>query len=163
MHRGIAERQSVTAVLAAIASTILYLLQRIQAAYSAHATASHLLRTAFSDKANPAYRAIAGFLCFVEGRYSLYVPQNPDLRRKLLSHCHDHDTSGHPGQTWIEHSIRVHFYWPQMCADISDYVYSCRHCQLPEHSAQSPSMPTTFPCQSIPLRTSPSVGLALCH
>jgi hypothetical protein len=94
--------------------------QRIQAAYPADATASHLLQTA-THKANPAYRGIAGFLYFVnKGCYRLYVPQKAVLRREILSHYHDHHSAGQPGPNPMKLTIRVHFYWPQMRTNISD-------------------------------------------
>jgi hypothetical protein len=32
---------------------------------------------------------------FYKGRK--YIPQNTELRRKILQQCHDHSTAGHPG------------------------------------------------------------------
>jgi hypothetical protein len=74
------------------------MLRRIRSAYHTDPTAVHLLRTAISAKANPAYRSISSMFYFVdEGRYRLYVPSNDGIKGDLLRDHHDVPRAGHPG------------------------------------------------------------------
>jgi hypothetical protein len=54
----------------------------------------------------------AGGLVYHQGR--LYVPDDPDLRAKVISTYHDALTAGHPGCTGTLELVSRHYWWPGM-------------------------------------------------
>jgi hypothetical protein len=125
------------------------LIKRIRMAYPQDPTACHLIKT--TSHANPAYRAMAGFLYHIDdSRYRLYVPDDAGIIRDILAHHHDHPNACHPGQNRMERTLKQHFYWPGLHKDVSAYVRSCCHCQLHKSAAQPPAPQTTFPFPSQP-------------
>jgi hypothetical protein len=143
-------------LLAALVATApsTHMLRRIRTAYPTDPTAVHLLRTATSAKANPAYRSISGMLYFVdEGRYRLYVPSNDGIKSDLLHDHHDVPSAGHHGVARMLGALQQYFYWPHMHQDVANYVRSCRACLLNKPCGQAPT--------TIPLPTQPFEEVAL--
>ena len=75
-----------------------------------------------------------------DGRYTLrqdlllykdriYVPDNNNIKLRILQSRHDHPTSGHPGVTKTLLSLRQDFYWPGVRQYVVDYVDGCTQCQ----------------------------------
>ncbi|KAK4390467.1 Transposon Tf2-11 polyprotein [Sesamum angolense] len=59
----------------------------------------------------------------------LYVPKGGDLRKSLISECHDTLWAGHPGEERTYALVQRAYYWPQMRDDIETYVHTCLICQ----------------------------------
>ncbi|KAL2223595.1 UNVERIFIED_CONTAM: Transposon Tf2-11 polyprotein [Sesamum indicum] len=59
----------------------------------------------------------------------VYVPRGGDLRKSLLSECHDTLWAGHQGQDRTFASVRRAYHWPQMRDDVETHVRTCLICQ----------------------------------
>jgi len=59
----------------------------------------------------------------------LYIPDDEDLRNRVICENHDSVTAGHPGfyKTYI--AVREKYYWPKMTKYIQRYVNTCEMCQ----------------------------------
>ena len=62
-------------------------------------------------------------LIFYQGK--CYVPNDQDLRRKILQWYHDSIPLGHPGQLQTQEIIRRDYWWPGMHTFIKNYVEEC--------------------------------------
>jgi len=58
-------------------------------------------------------------------RGKIYVPRNADLRRQVVSLCHDTKVAGHPGHWKTLELISRDYWWPQMSRYIGQYVGTC--------------------------------------
>ncbi|KAL0289006.1 UNVERIFIED_CONTAM: Transposon Tf2-11 polyprotein [Sesamum radiatum] len=59
----------------------------------------------------------------------LYVPKGGDLRKSLISECHDTLWAGHQGEERTYALVHRAYYWPQMRDDVETYVRTCLICQ----------------------------------
>jgi hypothetical protein len=59
----------------------------------------------------------------------LYVPKGGDLRKSLITECHDTIWAGHPGEERTFALLQRAYYWPQMRDNITTYVKTCLVCQ----------------------------------
>ncbi|CCO34604.1 Retrotransposable element Tf2 155 kDa protein type 1 [Rhizoctonia solani AG-1 IB] len=66
-------------------------------------------------------------LLLYQGR--IVVPDEPEIKQKLLSHFHDSPGSGHQGRARTLELISRHYYWPAMKFQVNHYVESCEICQ----------------------------------
>ena len=66
-------------------------------------------------------------LIFYRGK--CYVPNDQELRRKILQRYHDSIPLGHPGQLRTQEIIRRDYWWPGMHTFIKNYVEGCAVCQ----------------------------------
>jgi RNase H-like domain found in reverse transcriptase/Reverse transcriptase (RNA-dependent DNA polymerase)/Integrase zinc binding domain/Chromo (CHRromatin Organisation MOdifier) domain len=57
----------------------------------------------------------------------IYVPNDPRLRRRIISQHHDSQIAGHPGRWKTLELISRNYWWPQMSQLIGQY---CRTCDL---------------------------------
>ncbi|KAL0322027.1 UNVERIFIED_CONTAM: hypothetical protein Scaly_2499100 [Sesamum calycinum] len=55
--------------------------------------------------------------------------QKGDLRKSLISECHDTLWAGHPGEQHTYALVQGAYYWPQMRDDVETYVRTCLICQ----------------------------------
>jgi len=55
-------------------------------------------------------------------RGKIYVPQNLDLRRQIVSLYHDTKVTGHPGRWKMLELVSRNYWWPQMSRYIGQYV-----------------------------------------
>jgi hypothetical protein len=58
----------------------------------------------------------------------LYVPDQNDLRLRVLRNKHDHPLSGHLGRNKTLELIRREYAWPKMRSFVDDYCKSCITC-----------------------------------
>lgn len=65
---------------------------------------------------------------FVVRDSKIVIPDNPDLRRLLISEFHDTPYAGHFGQTKTYQAIAKFFWWPSLKADVLQYVSVCDPC-----------------------------------
>ena len=71
--------------------------------------------------------------------YSLvYVPDDLDLKRKIITSCHDHPAAGHPGQARTYEMVTRYFWWPGMRKNISRYVRNCDTCKRIKPARHAP-------------------------
>jgi len=66
-------------------------------------------------------------ILFYQGRR--YVPQNPELKRKILQEYHDHPTAGHPGSATTYFLVSRDHWWSGMTSYVKEYVKGCNICQ----------------------------------
>ncbi|KAL0402126.1 UNVERIFIED_CONTAM: Transposon Tf2-11 polyprotein [Sesamum latifolium] len=59
----------------------------------------------------------------------LYVPKGGDLRKSLISECHDTLWAGHQGEERTYALVQRAYFWPQMRDDVEMYVRTCLICQ----------------------------------
>jgi len=61
-------------------------------------------------------------------RGKIYVPQNSDLRRQIVSLCHDMKVARHPGRWKTLELVSRNYWWPQMSRYIGQYISTCDLC-----------------------------------
>jgi hypothetical protein len=64
---------------------------------------------------------------FYQGR--LVIPDDEEMKRKVLQQCHDHGLAGHPGITNTILAVTREFWWPEVRKFTTAYVRGCGICQ----------------------------------
>ena len=72
-------------------------------------------------------------------RNRLCVPNNRELRRKIMDQGHKSRLSIHPGQTKMYQDLKRSYWWMGMKRDIADYVSRCLECQQVKAVRQRPA------------------------
>src|SRR5258705_449163 len=93
---------------------------------------------------------------FYDGR--LYVPDDLDLRRKIVSDHHDTPVAGHPGALATTRRVRLSYWWPGLTTFIRNYVAGCATCQQFKVNTR-PSKPSLYPIPSGSQRLFGSLGI----
>ena len=62
-------------------------------------------------------------------RSRVYIPRNPELRRRIVRLCHDSPAAGHPGQRGTRELVSRMYWWPGLTAFVNKYVVGCDTCQ----------------------------------
>src|SRR5271154_1109525 len=89
----------------------------------------------------------------IDGQISLfykdrnYVPNDTDLRRKILHVAHDHETAGHPGEQETIVTVEKDYWWPGLRSFVRNYVKGCGPCQQFKIDRR-PSHPSYIPIPS---------------
>ncbi|KAG3231646.1 hypothetical protein PI124_g23259 [Phytophthora idaei] len=146
------------------------LIDDVKAAYASDADAKQLLSyaSAPSDEARRKlaphlrarahrYRVHEGLLLYGavdDGVIRIVVPNDYDLRMRIMYEYHDAPTAGHPGREKTYVLFTRDFYWNHQCKWVRKYVRACEVCQRvkPAAFSQAPlqSLPTPSECgQSI--------------
>lgn len=67
------------------------------------------------------------------------VPDDLQLKQKILQECHDAVTSGHLGLDRTLYSVCQRFWWPRMRKHIHQYVQTCPVCQRMKADRRKPA------------------------
>ncbi|KAE8984240.1 hypothetical protein PR001_g23234 [Phytophthora rubi] len=96
------------------------------------------------------YSVVEGLLYYqVDGgdEPRIVVPNDEDLRHRVLYEAHDTPLSGHMGREKTYTSVARNFWWPHMYKWVRKYVQTCETCQRvkPAPSASAPLMSLPVP------------------
>ncbi|KAE8966700.1 hypothetical protein PR001_g28320, partial [Phytophthora rubi] len=96
------------------------------------------------------YSVVEGLLYYqVDGSDEprIVVPNDEDLRHRVLYEAHDTPLSGHLGREKTYTSVARNFWWPHMYKWVRKYVQTCETCQRvkPAPSASAPLMSLPVP------------------
>lgn len=78
----------------------------------------------------------AGLLRYKE---RICVPDQGDIKRKILDENHKIPYAGHPGYQKLITSLRKEYHWPGMKRDVTEYLARCIECQLIKAEHQHPA------------------------
>lgn len=99
---------------------------RIREAYEDDEDTSSLLKhCALQDGSYGEYSLIDGLLFF---QNVIMIPDNNDIKRDILQHCHDDPLSGHFGVQKTHELVARTFTWPQLRQYVKRYVSTCETC-----------------------------------
>ena len=70
-----------------------------------------------------------------------YVPNDLDLRRKILEKYHDAIPIGHPGQLRTQEIVQRDYWWPGLHTFVKNYVDGCATCQQHKINRHPPNPP----------------------
>jgi hypothetical protein len=59
----------------------------------------------------------------------LYIPDNDDLRLRLLQTHHEAEVAGHPGRDKTFELLTRKFFWPTLRKDVERFVANCHTCR----------------------------------
>jgi len=88
----------------------------------------------------------------------MYVPDDLDLRRRIVSDHHDTPVAGHPGILATTRSVRLSYWWPGLATFVKKYVAGCATCQQFKVNTR-PSKPSLYPIPSDSPRMFGSIGM----
>lgn len=72
---------------------------------------------------------------------SILVPEDANLRSRILRLVHDAPTSGHLGITKTFDRLLANYHWPNAWIDVAEYVKSCDVCQrMKQRSGSAPGL-----------------------
>ena len=60
----------------------------------------------------------------------LCIPNNQEIREKLLAEAHDTQLSGHLGLNKTVAQLKRRFWWPAMAESVANYIQTCGLCQV---------------------------------
>lgn len=64
------------------------------------------------------------------------VPNNEQIKKKILESRHDSLLAGHPGRYRTLEQVQRHYYWPNMTKWVNNYVDTCEKCQRTKTALQ---------------------------
>ncbi len=97
----------------------------------------------------PDYKWVSSLLYYQGNRF--FIPNDQELRFRILRNFHDSPTAGHHGRDRTITSIRRWFYWPQMANHITKYVKTCNACQRSKQAKHHPyGELTPIPVPNVP-------------
>jgi hypothetical protein len=118
-------------------------LPQIQAAIRA----AYLTDPAFSDADFIQNMRTARGFWFHNGR--LVIPNNLDIIRTILEHCHDN--AGHLGIDKTQELVQRRFWWPKLVEHVREYVLACSACALAKsRNHRVPGLMVPLPIPSRP-------------
>jgi transposase InsO family protein len=81
-------------------------------------------------------------MIFYKGK--CYVPNDLELRRKIVQNYHDTLSAGHPGQLRTQELVQKNYWWPGLPTFVRNYVTGCAICQqhkINRHPINPPLLP----------------------
>jgi len=76
-------------------------------------------------------------LLYFHGR--IYIPPTSDLRRRIVSLCHDTRIAGHAGRFKTLELVSRNYWWPNMSQYVGQYVATCDPCLRTKVQHQRPT------------------------
>ena len=67
------------------------------------------------------------------------IPDVPELKKEIIENQHSAKLAGHPGRDRTLELIQRNYWWPNMRADVEDFVAHCEQCQRNKASNQRPA------------------------
>ena len=58
----------------------------------------------------------------------LVIPEDDDLKVRLLSEVHNQVSVAHPGQSKTSKLVRERYYWPNLRAFVNRFINNCQTC-----------------------------------
>ena len=83
----------------------------------------------------------------------IVIPDDPELKKTILSRVHDHETSGHPGIQETQRKLAKDVFWPGQNTYVQNYVKGCPICQqykINRHPTKPPAQPIKGPTSTRP-------------
>ena len=71
----------------------------------------------------------------------LCVPDNLELKKKILKEVHSTPYTAHPGNTKMYHDLKSTYWWTNMKRKVAEYVAHCLTCQQVKTEHQRPAGP----------------------
>ena len=90
------------------------------------------------------------YFCLEPDPPRIVVPDNQDLRSRVLGLLHGTPLAGHPGAATVRLAANRQFFWKGMHGDIKDFVARCQVCQRTKKS----NVPTAGPYTALPVPSS---------
>jgi hypothetical protein len=87
-------------------------------------------------KGNSEFNIAPDGVILFEGRTC--VPNNDEIKRLILEETHKSGFSIHPGSTKMYHDLKKGYWWPNMKAEIADFISCCLVCQQVKIEHQKP-------------------------
>lgn len=131
------------------------IVHRIQASYKQDELTQTLVDDLTRDPAAHTDYALDQQLLFHKGL--LLVPDDDDIRRDILAHCHDDPAAGHFGLQKTFELVNRTFYWPGMRQFVKTFVSSCDTCQR----NKSPRHKPYGLLQSLPIPETPWSSISM--
>ena len=99
----------------------------------------HLEKASPKEKAKAQHFELKDGKIYLKNTIHLAIPNDKDLKMKILTKYHDTLIAGHVGIDKTYANISKQFYWPKMNKNIHKYITSCEACQRNKSSNQQPS------------------------
>ena len=77
----------------------------------------------------------------------IYVPENDEIKRRIVSVHHDTPAAEHPGQYNTMVAVAKMYYWPNMGRFIANYIKGCTDCQQMKVNTH-PTIPPLTPIKT---------------
>jgi hypothetical protein len=97
--------------------------------------AKELAKTGGRTTISAEWRLERGLLLY---RGKIYVPNDPELRRRIVAQFHDTKVAGHPGRWKTLELTTRNYWWPQMNRYIGQYTSACDMCLRTKAIRQPP-------------------------
>lgn len=111
-----------------------------------------IMEKLLGEETVPKYSITDGLLYYQtreDEEQRLVIPDNEDLKNRVIFENHDVVTSGHPGYFKTFIGVQRNYYWPKMSKYIQRYVRSCEQCQRTKARQMKPPgllNPLDIPC-----------------
>ncbi|OWZ03524.1 Gag-pol [Phytophthora megakarya] len=119
-------------IVASIQTTSVMIAHSAKQLYSTDIRVLEILQSMSNAKEVPRYSVNNGVL-YNQTRDDvnprLVIPDNEDLKNRVICENHDVVTAGHPGYFKTYLGVQKKYYWPKMSKYIQRYVNTCELCQ----------------------------------
>ncbi|KAE9310844.1 Transposon Ty3-I Gag-Pol polyprotein [Phytophthora rubi] len=119
-------------IVASVQTTSATVTHSAKQLYSTDQRVQELLQSIDSGKEVPRYSVKNGLLYYQtrdDENARLVIPDNEDLKNRVICENHDVVTAGHPGYFKTYLGVQKKYYWPKMSKYIQRYVNTCELCQ----------------------------------